>query len=95
MFEEFKYFTGLRGSWSRSTVSRPDSFYVQAAFAADLPSPARDYDRASPANLLLRSHVYEIVEGKGRGAVTDYVLTPFQMDEVQVWLKAEEKRPKK
>ncbi len=95
MFEEFKYFTGLRGSWSRSTVSRPDSFYVQADFAAEMPSSEKEYDRASPENLLLRSHVYEVVEGKNRGAITDFVLTPFKMDEVQVWLKTEEKRPKK
>ena len=93
-FEELGYLTGQPGIWSRNTHGA-DSFYVRATFADDLPSPARDNDRNSPTNRLLKSHVYEVVEGKKRGAVTEYVLTPFKMDEVQVWLKAEEKRPKK
>lgn len=98
MFEELDYRKAPPippDRWSRTTISRPDIFYVRASFAGDLPSPARDYDRASPANRLLRSHVYEVVEAKKRGLVTDYVLAPFKMDEVSAWLLAEAKRGKK
>ena len=79
--------------WHRTTVSRPDRFHLRAPFAADLPAGnTSDFDRNSPTNRLLRSHVYEVIDKEPRGMVTDYVLTPFPMDEVQAWLAEEAKR---
>jgi hypothetical protein len=68
-------------------VSRPDLFHLRADFAAGLPAGERDFDRKSAQNRLLLSHAYEIIDKEPRGLVTDYVLTPFKMDDVITWLK--------
>lgn len=80
----------------RQTVSRPDSFYVRSDIVKTLVDVERSFDRSSPTNRLLRKHRFEIVEKIPRGAISDYVLVPYQMDEILAWLRDEEaKRPEK
>lgn len=90
-------------SWTYIGVP-PGQFSVRAEFVADLPPPEElaggkkfvvFHDDAWPANRLLKSHVYQVVAGEKRGLITDYVLEPFKMDDVGVWLRAEAKRPRK
>jgi hypothetical protein len=65
-----------------STVSRPDLVYLKADFVDRVPKTTHlDRDPASPANQLLRSKVYEIVEVRSRGRARDYVLAPFAMED--------------
>lgn len=81
---------------SRGWVSRPDSFYLRSHIVAPLVDVEIGGDRDCPTNRLLRKHFFEIVDKIPRGAISDYVLVPYQMDEILAWLKDEEaKRPKK
>jgi hypothetical protein len=73
---------GFRNSWHHLTVARPDLMYVKADFVDRLPKTHLDRDRKSPANRMLRAHVYEVIELRPRGAAKDYVLTPCSMDQV-------------
>jgi len=94
MFEVFEHkmpVPRMPSQWHRNTVSRPDRFHLRAPFAAGLPAQ-QNLDRRSPPDQLLRAHVYEIVDKEPRGMETDYVLTPFPMDEVRAWLTQQAKR---
>lgn len=99
MFEEWKYLPEFmrreNAPLSRRWVSRPDSFYLRSDMVAPLVDVETDKDRSSPTNCLLRKHYFEIVERIPRGAVSDYVLVPYQMDEILAWLKVEEEKRSK
>lgn len=96
LFEEWKFFTGNPGFWTRGKVSRPDLVYLRAPFTANLAlSKHGEDDQTEPSIRLIRSHVYKVVEKRPRGAASDYVLEPFKIDEVQTWLKANGNRTKK
>ena len=93
MFEELRYEDQLANLkvWHHNTVSRPDHFRLRADFIGNLQTNGRDHERTSQTNRLLRSHVYEIVARETPGG---FILSPFRMDEVQDWLKKDQKRKK-
>jgi len=100
LFEEWKclpeFMRGKTVPLSRGWVSRPDSFYLRSNIVAPLVEVDRGGDRDCPTNRLLRKHIFEIVDNIPRGAISDYVLVPYQMDEILAWLKDEKvKLPKK
>ena len=93
MFEELRYEDKLANLkiWHQNTVSRPDHFRVRADFIGNLQTNERDYERTSQTNRLLRSHVYEIIAKETPGG---FILAPFRMDEVQDWLRKDQKQKK-
>jgi hypothetical protein len=72
---------GFRNSWHQRTVSRPDLMFLKADFVDRLPKTHLDRDPKSPANRMLRAHVYQVTELRPRGAAKDYVLEPFVTDD--------------
>lgn len=74
---------GYRSSWHHLTVSRPDLMYLKSNFVDRLPKTHLDRKLNSPANRMLRSHVYQVVEVRPRGAAKDYVITPFAIDTIE------------
>lgn len=85
-YEFLGYFTGQPGVWVHG-VEVGDTFQVRADFTANLQRAMGEYNRADPSVRLLRSHVYEVVEEKPRGLISNYILAPFKMDEVNAWLR--------
>lgn len=96
MFEEWKclpnFMQGKHVPLNLQTVSRPDKFYLRGDLVGSLVDAEKGHERNSPTNRLLRKRHFEIVEKIPRGAASDYVLVPFEMDAVLVWLNDEEER---
>jgi hypothetical protein len=98
LFDELQYDdTGLGGvPWLHVKVSRPDSFFVRGDLVPPLAEIKGERELADFTQRALRKRVFEIVEEIPRGAVSDFVLVPFEMEGVTPWLNAEKaKRPKK
>lgn len=94
MFREWQCVSeSMRGEtvpMTRAWVSRPDSFYVRSEIVMPLANVENGFDNDSRTNRVLRKHFFEVVEKIPRGATSDYVLVPYQMDETLTWLKEEE-----
>jgi len=93
MFEELRSENKLANLkvWHANTVSLPDHFLLRADFIGNLQPNGRDFERDSQTNRLLRSHFYEIIANDTPGG---FILSPFQMNEVQDWLKKNQKQKK-
>ena len=83
---------GARNNWHTTTISRPDLIILKADFVSQIPTTRLDRDPKSPANRMLRSRVYQIVEMRPRGIAKDYVLAPFTMDDIDPLLKGEPRK---
>lgn len=84
---------GSHASWHVSTINRPDLMYIRSDFASQLPMSPPDRDPNSPINQMLRQHVYRIVEQRPRGLARDYVLSPFDMQDVHPLLLGRRPKP--
>lgn len=72
---------------SLARVFRPDSFYVRSEIVRPLAKVEDGFVNDSLTNQLLRMQFFEVVDKIPRGATSDYVLVPFQMDETLAWMK--------
>ncbi|MEO8272382.1 MAG: SHD1 domain-containing protein [Aureliella sp.] len=96
LFDSIRYRERISKSplgWHHLMLSRPDRFLLRADFVTKLSPMVKDFEHTSPTNRLLRMHAYEIVANHPSGAMAQYVLAQFNMDEVSVWLKDQSKLP--